>query len=163
MEVQPGNKAKAYADMSISELVNAYNSMASSPVGKSCELKPVQSFRDKGTAVRRCTSAEVMIRAASKEDSTSNKVESSRKEPKPKSHMGVREGTYREKLIAAMLKEPPKTAQQLSQAVYGTEDKVGAVKMVMKGIIVAIDKGSLPYKIVRAKSEGGTTYQLIGV
>lgn len=162
------NKPKAYADMSLSELVIVYNAMANSPVGKSCELKAVQNFRDKNTAVRRCTGAEVMIRAATKTPDAIERLNGKvpadakpkEKEKKTKSEFGVRSGTNREKLIQAMLREPPKTAYELSEALYGDPDKVGAMKMVMKGIIVAIEKGELPYTIVKEKDERGTTYVL---
>lgn len=164
-DVLPGNKPKAYLDMSLSELVIIHNQMANSPVGQSCGLKPVQSFRDKATAVRRCTSVEVQIRAAVESDRHERKEPKAKEapQPKPKTEWGVRTGTNREKLIAAMLKEPPKTLAQLADAVYGDASKTGAISMVLKGVIVTIKKGELPYEVVKAKSEGGTTYSLKGV
>jgi hypothetical protein len=81
---------------------------------------------------------------------------------KNKNDWGIREGTNRDRLIRAMLKEPPKTLAQLAEAVYGDPTKVGAVSMVLKGISVTIDKGGLPYTIVKSKGEGGTTYALKG-
>jgi hypothetical protein len=162
MDVLPGNKAKAYTDMSLSELVAVHNQMANSPVGKMCGLEPVSSFRDKATAVRRCTGAEVKIRAASHADKEPKAKAEEKAKAKPKSEMGVREGTNRDKLIKAMLKQPPKTLAQLAEAVYGDSTKVGAISMVLKGISVTIDKGKLPYSIVKNKGEGGTTYELKG-
>jgi hypothetical protein len=155
-----GNTPKAYVDMSLSELVVMYNQMANSPVGKSCGLKAVQNFRDKATGVRRCTGAEVQIRAAAHAES--KPIVDSERPKKEKGAFGVRVGTNRDKLIQLMLKLPPKTAYELAQELYGDADKVGAMKMVMKGIIVSIEKGQLPYKIVKEKGSKGTTYALTG-
>jgi hypothetical protein len=161
-----GNTPKAYVDMSLSELVVMYNQMANSPVGQSCGLKAVQNFRDKATGVRRCTGAEVQIRAAAHAEkpvaTKSKPIVDSERPKKEKSAFGVRAGTNRDKLIQLMLKLPPKTAHELAQELYGDADKVGAMKMVMKGIIVSIEKGQLPYKIVKEKGSKGTTYALTG-
>jgi hypothetical protein len=165
MELPVGKQPKAYVDMTLSELVITHNQMANSPIGKDCGLAPVQSFRDKATAVRRCTGAEVRIKAVSSEQRkpiSDGKVSSVEKK-KQKNDWGIREGTNRDRLIKAMLKEPPKTLAQLAQAVYGDATKVGAISMVLKGITVTIDKGQLPYSVVKSKAEGGTTYALKGV
>jgi hypothetical protein len=146
---------KIFAEMSLSELVKEHNAMATSTVGQSCGLKPVQSFRDKATAVRRCTGAEVRIRSV-------NGKEEPEEAPRPAKKAKVRKGTHKERLIKVLLQHPPKTLAQMAEAVYGDATKVGAIGMVLQGVNVAIKKGTLPYTLAKLKTGRTTVYALVG-
>jgi hypothetical protein len=135
---------KAVSEMSGPELVAEYNRLSNG-------AKPVKRFASRKVAMKK-------IAELKKQPST--KKEAKKKEDK-RSKIGiefnVRAGTNREKLLETLHSnfKKPVTKRDILKSVYGSasDENKGAVQMVMKGLYFMIDKGKLPYKIVRDRNE----------
>lgn len=142
---------KAVSEMNGPELVAEFNRLASTN-----GQKPVKRFATRKAALKR-------IVALKKEPTVKGKAPKAKKAPKEdkRSKIGVefnvRAGTNREKLLDALYDsyKKPITKRDLMKAVYGNvaDENKAAVQMVMNGLYYMIDKGKLPYKIMKQKNE----------
>jgi hypothetical protein len=75
------------------------------------------------------------------------------------SEFGAREGTYRANLIATLASNMGKqlTMDKVMKGTYGAakEEYKGALGLVCRGASLMIQKGRLPYKIVRERGSIG--------
>lgn len=75
---------------------------------------------------------------------------------------GARPGTNRAKLLDRLAKEigKPVAVADLSKAVYGREDRTGALAMVIKGAFRMIEKRKTGHKLVKSGERGAVTFTL---
>ena len=141
MNTQPN-----YDDMTGPELIAAYNALATAPVKR---------FATRADALRRVKA----LAAGEKE-----KAPKAGKTATPKKSGGklveqfeAREGTHREKLLAAFDANFGKqlTVNALLKSVYGSAniERKGALMMCLKGAAGTIKKNKLPYQIKKEKNE----------
>ena len=145
---------KTPEEMNGTELVAAYNVLAPR-VGE----KPVAKFSDLKTGVRRLKE----LQGKSKQSATATTKKEEKAAPKNDTHermlfdFDVRKGTNREKVLNKLWenKGKPVNRKELLKAVYGnqSEENVGALNMVFKGLLDKLNKSKLPYTITKAKTE----------
>lgn len=137
---------KSPKDMSGPELVAAYNVLAPR-VGAS----PVAKFKDLKTGIRR------LEELKKQQNKAPEKTPPSDARGKMLFNFGVREGTNREKVLGALWENKGKATPRkvLLKAVYGnvSEENVGALSMVLKGLMDKINTSKLPYSIDKGKTE----------
>lgn len=138
---------KTLDEMSGPELVQEYNALAAGN-----GLKPIQRFatREKGLARVKA------LKANGPKLVTSDPITTATDPSSLCEQFGQRAGTNRESLLNALHAELGKQIpiSSLWISVYG-ESAVDAGKLgqVMKGLLVAIEKGALPYEIRKDKDE----------
>ena len=136
---------KAVSEMNGPELVAEFNRLASTN-----GQKPVKRFATRKVALKK----EPTVKGKAPKD---KKVPKEDKRSKIGVEFNVRAGTNREKLLDALYDsyKKPITKRDLMKAVYGNvaDENKAAVQMVMNGLYYMIDKGKLPYKIMKQKNE----------
>lgn len=177
-------------EMTGPDLVKAYNELAVIAVGLGIKVETVKRFSDQKTGIKRvdelykvvceksgkeevdmATTASKKKGAAKKKAApkkTAAKKAAKSKEPKKKAdgiagECGVRAGSNRELLLKRLAQDKGKQVpvQYLVTAVYGAkEGSVGAVSLVMKGLIVNLKSSKAPYEIRKNKDDKGITYGL---
>jgi len=154
-------KMKDYAEMSLTELAEAYNKIS----GKD----PIKKFKDKATGLKRMAEAQSAKAAAAAAKPASDVVRKPKKEKvgsenKLAAEFNARVGTNREKVIIALDENFKKQVpiNTLLKAVYGSQNQenIGALKMVISGVPIMIDKYKLPYELKKEKVDGTETYGL---
>lgn len=77
---------------------------------------------------------------------------------------GARESSNRERLLTRLTESINKQVPlvELIKATYGNqkEENKGPLGMVLKGVQIMIDKGKLPYKLIKEKADGEISYGL---
>ena len=75
---------------------------------------------------------------------------------------GARPGTHRAALLDRLAKNlgKPVAVADLSKAVYGREDRTGALAMVIKGAFRMIEKRKTGHKLTKSGERGAITYTL---
>lgn len=149
--------AKDYAEMSLTELAEAYNKIS----GK----EPIKKFKDKATGLKRMAelqTAKAAAKAAAPKSDTVRKPKAAPKEGsenKRAAEFGCRVGSFREKLIIALDEHFEKmvSTDDLLKAVYGSKnnENTGALTMVLKGAQAMIEKNKLPYILKKEKDDAG--------
>ena len=162
-----------YSKMTGPELVAAYNAMLETPTAKKLaendpsgiRFRTVPRFSDTKSGIKRCEALERLIYgsgdATKKKKKTASGAKTDRLIPKRNGKQ-----TNRQAMKDYLLKHAGRIVpeDELTRAVYGSSEKVAALRMVMRGFVnndIKKDAAFKGFELERSKVDGKICFKLV--